>query len=685
MKRAPRIAIGAVAVFVGLIVVLVTVVSLVDWNLLKPTVNRQVSAAIDRPFEIRGDLGLDWSRPDTRSGWRGWIPWPQVHAEDIVLGNPGYVEGERMAHVQRVDVWLAPLGLLSRQVSIPRIAVEKPDAALVRLADGRDNWTFDFGSDASADETDDAGVSNWTVAIDELVFDEGTVTYTDATLDADFTVRIDSLGKPVPFAPIAGGDGAGDASAGDYVFGIRVDGRYKGAPLSGEGRMGGMLALQGGDQPFPIQADVRSGSTRVQVTGTIIKPLAFGGADLDVSFSGESLDNLKRLTGVMLPATPDYATEGHLAARFDPSKGSHFSYRDFSGRIGDSDIHGTLVYNQAAPRPKLSGALVSDQLLFSDLAPLIGADANADKADRGEDTRQPADKVLPVERFDTEAWSQMDADVTFTAKSIQHGNTLPLSDIYTHLVLDNGELLLDPLRFGMAGGELNTTLRLEGNKNPLVGRIDLHARRLQLDEIMPAVEALEGSLGQINGDATLSGTGNSVADLLGRSNGRVTVLLDRGWISRNLMELAGLNVGNYLVGRLFGDEPTRINCAAADLIIDDGQARPNVFVFDTENAAINVTGTTHFADESLDLKITPRSKGARLLTLRSPLYVHGTYADPSPGVEAAPLLARGAAAIALGAVAAPAAALLALVSPTSAAENQCAPVLQRLEAVDAPR
>ena len=69
MKRTPRIAIGALAVLVGLIVVLVVFVSLFDWNLLKPTVNRQVSAAIQRPFEIRGELGLDWSRPDSPSGW----------------------------------------------------------------------------------------------------------------------------------------------------------------------------------------------------------------------------------------------------------------------------------------------------------------------------------------------------------------------------------------------------------------------------------------------------------------------------------------------------------------------------------------------------------------------------------------------------------------------------------------
>jgi uncharacterized protein involved in outer membrane biogenesis len=38
------------------------------------------------------------------------------------------------------------------------------------------------------------------------------------------------------------------------------------------------------------------------------------------------------------------------------------------------------------------------------------------------------------------------------------------------------------------------------------------------------------------------------------------------------MEIAGLNVGNYVVGKLFGDEDVKINCAAADVGIKDGLA-----------------------------------------------------------------------------------------------------------------
>ena len=50
----------------------------------------------------------------------------------------------------------------------------------------------------------------------------------------------------------------------------------------------------------------------------------------------------------------------------------------------------------------------------------------------------------------------------------------------------------------------------------------------------------------------------------------------------------------HIVGAIFGDDEVRVNCAAANLNIANGVARPQIFAFDTENALINVTGTAKF-------------------------------------------------------------------------------------------
>jgi uncharacterized protein involved in outer membrane biogenesis len=501
---------------------------------------------------------------------------------------------------------------------------------------------------------------------------------------------IDPLGKPIPFSDIVGSSEAKKAqdkgtAPQDYAFGLTVKGQYHEQKLNGTGKVGGLLALKDAAQPFPVQADVQIADTRIALAGTLTDPQNLGALDLRLKLSGSSLGNLYPLTGVNLPDSPAYATDGHLIAKLHDAAGASFRYEGFNGKIGNSDIHGDLGYVASQPRPKLTGALVSEQLLFADLAPLIGADSNAAQKKRGGESKQPTGKVLPVEEFHTDRWRVMDADVEFTGKKIVQSASLPFTDLYTHVVLDDGQLNLQPLRFGVAGGKLDADIRLDGRNTPLQGHAKLSARGFKLKQLFPTFEPMKTSFGELNGDADISGKGNSVSALLGTSNGELKMLVNDGAISRGLMEIAGLNVGNYVVGRMFGDQEVKINCAAADFDVKNGLATTKLFVFDTENAIIYINGTANFASEQLDLKISPESKGFRVFSLRSPLYVRGTFGKPDAGVQSGPLILRGAGMILLGAVMGPAAGLLALVAPSGGEPNQCAPLLEQMKAGKAPK
>ncbi|MBO0368932.1 AsmA family protein [Pseudomonas putida] len=680
MTRPARIITWTLATLITLLAILVVVIATFDWNRAKPLLNEKVSAALQRPFAINGNLAVKWSTEPEEGGWRAWVPWPHFIAEDLTLGNPEWLKQPQMVGLEKVEFRLSPLPLIFQHIVIPRINLTKPNASLTRLADGRANWTFDFGP-----KDENAEPSKWVLDIGAIGFDQGNVSYNDQILKADMKVQIDPLGKPIPFSEIVGKARAEkSAGAQDYAFGLKASGRYKDQPVSGTGKIGGLLALQDASQPFPLQADVRIADTHVVVAGTLTDPRNLGALDLRLKLSGASLGNLFPLTGVTLPDTPAYSTDGHLLANLHAAEGARFSYEGFNGKIGDSDIHGDLAFVASKPRPKLSGKLVSNQLLFKDLAPLIGADSNAEQKARGGASKQPGDKVLPVEEFRTERWRAMDADVSFSGKRIVHSSKLPFNDLAVHLILDDGLLRLQPLRFGVAGGNLAANIRLDGRNVPMQGRARLTARGFKLKELFPGFAPMQTSFGQLNGDADISGRGNSVAALLGTANGDMRMLINDGAISRELMELAGLNVGNYVVGKLFGDKDVQINCAAADVGIKDGLASTRVFVFDTENAIIYVDGTVNFASEQLDLKITPESKGLRLFSLRSPLYVRGKFVKPSAGVQALPLALRGAGMVALGVAIGPAAGLLALIAPGDGEQNQCTPLLEQMKAGKAP-
>jgi AsmA family protein len=683
MTRTRKILAWTFASFVFLLAILVLIIAFFDWNRIKPPLNAKVSEELHRPFAINGNLAVIWQRELDEGGWRAWVPWPHVVAEDLTLGNPQWSKSPQMANLKRVELRVSPLALLTQRVVIPRIDLTEPNAALERLADGRANWTFQF-------DPKDPNVepSSWVVDIGAIGFDKGHVILNDQSLKTRLDLLIDPLGKPIPFSDIVGDKAAKKAlekgsAPQDYAFALTVKGQYHGQPLAGTGKVGGLLALQGAE-PFPLQARVQIADTRVELTGTLTDPLNLGALDLHLKLAGTSLGNLHPLIGVTLPDTSAYATDGHLIASLHEPQGALFRYEEFNGKIGGSDIHGNLTYVARKSRPKLSGALVSDQLLFADLAPLIGADSNARQKARGGEGKQPATKVLPVEEFRTERWPDMDADVEFTGKRIVHSTQLPFTDLYTHLILNDGQLNLEPLRFGVAGGKLDAQIRLDGRAAPLEGRAKLTARNFKLKQLFPTFEPMKTSFGALNGDADIAGRGNSVAALLGTANGELKMLINDGAISRSLMEIIGLNVGNYVVGKIFGDQEVKINCAAADFDIKTGLAKTRLFVFDTENAIVYIDGTANMASEQLDLTISPESKGMRLLSLRSPLYVRGPFIKPDAGVKAVPLMLRGTGMVALGVIAAPAAGLLALVAPSGGEPNQCAPLLEQMKAGKAP-
>ena len=140
MTRSGKIAIGIVGGAALLVAVLVAVIATFDWNRAKPFINERASAAVGRSFAINGDLSVKWTREPDEGGWRAWVPWPHVIANDISVANAPWAKAPQFATLKRGEFSLALLPLLRQRVVIRRIQLTEPAADLQRLADGRANW-----------------------------------------------------------------------------------------------------------------------------------------------------------------------------------------------------------------------------------------------------------------------------------------------------------------------------------------------------------------------------------------------------------------------------------------------------------------------------------------------------------------------------------------------------------------
>ncbi len=72
MTKAGKITAAITGTFLLLIAIVILLIATFDWNRLKPTINQKVSTELNRPFAIRGDLGVVWERQKQESGWRSW-------------------------------------------------------------------------------------------------------------------------------------------------------------------------------------------------------------------------------------------------------------------------------------------------------------------------------------------------------------------------------------------------------------------------------------------------------------------------------------------------------------------------------------------------------------------------------------------------------------------------------------
>lgn len=403
-----------------------------------------------------------------------------------------------------------------------------------------------------------------------------------------------------------------------------------------------------------------------------------------LAMHGASLAQLFPLLGIAFPETRAYKTEGRLV-----HNGTTWHYEKFSGHIGESDIAGSVEVDTGGKRPALKADLVSRLLDLDDLGPLIGARSGSVQAAKEAAPAETASmtpakaRVLPDQPFKTGRWDSVDAEVTLQAKTIRRAGELPLEDLDTHLGLRDSVLTLDPLKFGVAGGYLDAVISLDGRQDPIKAQAKVRARKIQIAKLMPNTDPQTASIGQINGEFDLAGTGNSVGRMLATSAGKLKLVVMRGEISRLMMEKSGLHLWEILQLKITGDRLVKLRCAIAEFNVKDGIMDTEALVFDTEVTTLFGTGNIDLAQEKIDLTFNQITKETSLLALRSPIHLRGTFAQPEAGVDKGRVATRAAGALALGFVN-PLLALLPLIDAGPGSDSDCRQLIREARALPRP-
>jgi AsmA family protein len=610
LKIVAGILLGVLLVCVAALVIYLKTL---DFNSYKPLIQDAVLKASGRALIIDGSMDLSISLH------------PSLTVEGVHLANgPGFSRAN-MADVQRMQIEISLLPLLSGELRIERIVLFRPDILLETRADGSDNWDFSGGgSEPGISPTAEAkpGSPILLPQVHELMIREATLAYRDAASGQTRSLGISRL------------ELWEDGHAADEPLHLAANVEYGQIPLKVQGKLGSMHALLT-DEPLDVALHADVPGAELKVDGSVAHPLSGSGMALGIDLSAPGLGKL----GKLLKMPPALNLPLHLAATLKNDKDG-FALQNMQASLGTSDVSGNVRLALWQPRLHVVASLRSKHFSLKDFLPAETKPAPPPEAGN-------PGRLLPSTPFDLHWLTGFDADVDWKAGQL----SLPdaeLADIDAKLSLDHGALKISPLKLGLAGGDVRVEAVLHAEKTPPQINIALTGRHIDSAQLLSLIgpEAETGQAPAIEGagldaDVKLAGSGISVADLLAHANGRIKLRLGPGRVKGDALNMIGGDMLTTLADKLSPasdrNNYTELQCGVVHFRVENGlMISNNGIAFETKRTNLLSQGKINLRDESIDLSIGTQPReglGVNLSNMVNVVRLGGTLAKPAIVVD----------------------------------------------------
>ena len=470
-------------------------------------------------------------------------------------------------------------------------------------------------------------------------------------------------------------------------------------PVSFEAHAGSEANLKDPQARYPLDLTLQAGDSKASAKGSVDHPLDDTGLDVDVALQGPDLQALGKVVKHSLPATSPYDLRGKVTFEADHQR---WNLVAIQGTIGDSDLEGDVSLELSSSRPTVVADLKSKRLDFDDLGVLVGKPPDtqpgetASPAQRQEAAAaKAAPDVLPDKPFDLPDLKMVDARVKFEGESVE-ARKVPLQNLSVELTLEDGQLRLDPVRLGVADGELEAVAGFDSKEGALDGDLNLSLKQIKLGQLLSrfniklaGITLEKEGVGTFGGRAQLKGHGNSIHDLAASAEGEVGIIMDGGQINALIIEAIGLDVGEALGLMLTqknegADTTVPIQCFVGRFGVQQGVMQAQALVLDTTDSTITGKGEIDLGKETLALELLAHPKDASVLTASTPVRIEGTFKHPKIGVVSKQLEEKSLAALALGVLLPVVGAVLPFIEPGKTKGSNCGQLLATARAAMPP-
>lgn len=511
---------------------------------------------------------------------------PLVSARDVRIGQPGWAGPGDFVRIDAVRVRVPVIDLL-------RGAGLKPDTvhisglvvALIRRADGRNNWS----TDEKPDEDVDGGSS-----LSKLVVE-----------DSRFTLRDEKRRLSL--------SGTISANARDGVV-VAASGRFKGAPATVFAR-GARIAGVDASAPWPFEATLASPILRLRAKGRMAG--AFNTRDMTLSIAARG-DDLKHADSIIEAGL--FGTQPIDLAADVRHKGRDWFIDRLTGSIGRSRLVGRATVLKRDERTRIDATIRSTQFDFDDLASDAGLAAAAAKRAR------IGERVIPDTRINLSKMGPTDGVLRFSARRLLFKNDSVFRSLAGVLRLDRRDLHIDNIVAGMTSGRMSGSGRIDSRGPTPVFSADLRFEGASLERLIGSGDDITG---RVRGRVRLSGRGDTLREALSRANGKAAMVATDGSVKSTIAHLLGQDLGGAIGQAIGGGEAyVPLRCLVADFQASIGVLTPSPLAIDTGVSIGRGSGRIVMDGEAIALTLAGATKRDGRLRLDGPIRVGGTLTSP---------------------------------------------------------
>lgn len=552
---------------IGVPLLLLLVLAVFPWGLLRDAVCRAATERFGRPVTIGSVHRVD------SIGFH-----PTIAVEDLKIPQAGWAGQGDFARVKRADIRFSVWPLL-RGAFVPEdIRVSGLRLALVRDKQGRTNWSRPGEPEEGGSSTDLQG----------LTVTDGVVSYRDAKEDREAVLTV----------------------AADPDKGVRAEGQGKvrGTPVR--------IAFTGAAvKPgrWPFTATIAGDQLNMKAVGTMDRPLDTDAMTLDLTARADDLKRIDAVIEAGLFQTRPVQLTAHVR-----HERPRWTITDLKGRIGRSDLAGHLTVDKKSGRTLLDGEVTARQLDFDDLSSAQG------RAEAAALERRIGPRLVPNTRIDIGKIDTTDGTIRFkVGRVVSAQGHSAITGLSGRMVMDHQLLTIDAIRLALREGLVTGQAVIDqrnGAKLPTLS-LDLRLRGA-------SVLSLSGETkitGRVAARAKLEGMGETVRDAVGRSNGRIGLVVANGTLPDRYAVALGFDAGAAFMG---DSGQASLRCLVLGVDMTNGTGRANPLVVDTSRSRLDGRGTVSFPDERLALTLTGAPKQGATLRLAGAATVSGTLEKP---------------------------------------------------------